>query len=50
MSRKQKNKNKNNSGLKVLLAVLIILIIGASVLLAMKIVDSQKDEVMIKNN
>jgi len=41
MARKQRNKTKNNGGLKVLLAILIILVIGASVLLAMKIIDSQ---------
>ena len=47
MSRKHTNKTKNNSGLKVLLAILIILVIGASALLAMKIIDSQNKELPV---
>jgi len=47
MSRKQKNKTKNNVGLKVLLTILIILIIGAIVLLAMKIVEGNNKELPV---
>ena len=50
MSRKQKNKSKNNGGLKVLLAILIILVIGAAILLAMKIIDSQNSELPVSDN
>jgi len=45
--RKQKNKTKNNSSLKILLAILIILVIGAASLLAMKIIDSQNSELPV---
>jgi len=45
--RNGENKKKSSGGLKILLAILIILVIGLSVLLAMKIVDSQNNELPV---
>ena len=47
MSRKQKNKKGNNVGLKILLTILIILVIGTSALLVIKILNSQNTEIPV---
>lgn len=47
MSRKQNKKTKKNAGLKLLLAILIILIILAGSLLAIKILEEQNKEIPV---